>query len=145
MLPVSQPKLSQREIDYVTDAVKSGWVSSLGEYIGAFERSFADFCGTRYAVSVCNGTGGLHLALKVLGIGEGDEVIVPDLTFVATANAVKLARGSPIMVDVCRDTYCIDPAKIKRQSLRKYTCHYPGSSLRASSKYARHHRYCARP
>ncbi|MGO9444868.1 MAG: DegT/DnrJ/EryC1/StrS family aminotransferase [Thiobacillaceae bacterium] len=114
MLPVSQPKLSQREIDYVTDAVKSGWVSSLGEYIGAFERGFADFCGTRYAVSVCNGTVGLHLALKVLGIGEGDEVIVPDLTFVATANAVRLAQGTPIMVDVCRDTYCIDPAEIEQ-------------------------------
>ena len=112
MIPVSQPKLSQLEIDYVTDAIKSGWVSSLGAYIDSFEKKFAEYCGTQYAVSVCNGTVGLHLALKVLGIGEGDEVIVPDLTFVATANAVVTAGGIPVMVDVCRDTYCIDPAEI---------------------------------
>jgi perosamine synthetase len=112
MIPVSQPALSQLEIDYVTDAIKSGWVSSLGAYIDAFEKKFAAYCGTQYAVSVCNGTVGLHLALEVLGIGEGDEVIVPDLTFVATANAVVTARGTPVMVDVCRDTYCINPAEI---------------------------------
>jgi perosamine synthetase len=114
MIPVSQPKLSRREIDYVMDAVQSGWVSSLGAYIDIFEHKFAEFCGTRYAVSVCNGTVGLHLALEVLGIGEGDEVIVPDLTFVATANAVRMARGVPVMVDVRRDTYCIDPEQIVR-------------------------------
>jgi perosamine synthetase len=114
MIPVSQPKLSQLEIDYVTDAVKSGWVSSLGPYNDAFEKKFAEYCGTQYAVSVSNGTVGLHLALKVLGIGEGDEVIIPDLTFVATANAVKMAQGTPVMVDVRRDTYCIDPAEIEK-------------------------------
>lgn len=114
MIPVSQPKLSQREIDYVADAVRSGWVSSLGPYIDAFEKKFAEFCGTKYAVSVSNGTVGLHLALKVLGIGDGDEVIIPDLTFVATANAVKTAQGVPVIVDVCRDTYCIDPEAILR-------------------------------
>lgn len=114
MIPVSRPKLSQLEIDYVTDAVKSGWVSSLGPYIDAFEKKFAEYCGTQYSVSVSNGTVGLHLALKVLGIGEGDEVIIPDLTFVATANAVKTAQGTPVMVDVCRDTYCIDPEEIEK-------------------------------
>jgi perosamine synthetase len=112
MIPVSQPKLSQHEIDYVTDAMKSGWVSSLGAYIDAFESKFAEYCGTKYAVSVSNGTVGLHLALKALGIEEGDEVIVPDLTFVATANAVVMAQATPVIVDVCRDTYCIDPAEI---------------------------------
>lgn len=107
MIPVSQPKLSDLELKYITDAVKSGWVSSLGRYIDTFEQKFAEFCGTKYAISVCNGTVGLHLALKVLGIGDGDEVIVPDLTFVATANAVRMAQAKPVMVDVCRDTYCI--------------------------------------
>ena len=114
MIPVSQPKISQREIDYVTDVVRSGWVSSLGSYIESFEKRFAEFCGTDYALSVSNGTVGLHLALKTLGIGEGDEVIIPDLTFVATANAVKLAQGVPVFVDVCRDTYCINPESIIR-------------------------------
>jgi perosamine synthetase len=112
MIPISQPKISQREIDYVTDAVKSGWVSSLGAYVDKFEEGFATFCGTSHAVSVANGTVGLHLALKVLDIGPGDEVIVPDLTFVATANAVVAAGATPVMVDVLPDTYCIDPAAI---------------------------------
>lgn len=109
MIPISQPKISQREVDYVTDAVRSGWVSSLGAYVDRFEEGFAAFCGTNHGISVSNGTVGLHLALKVLGIGPGDEVIVPDLTFVATANAVVTAGAVPVMVDVCRDTYCIDP------------------------------------
>lgn len=113
MIPISQPRISQREIDYVTDAVKSGWVSSLGQYVDRFEREFAAFCGTRYAVSVGNGTVGLHLALKVLGIGSGDEVVVPDLTFVATANAVTTAGATPVMVDVRSDTYCIDPGLVE--------------------------------
>jgi perosamine synthetase len=112
VIPISQPKLSQREIDYVTDAVKSGWVSSLGRYVDKFEQDFAAFCGTRYAVSVSNGTVGLHLAFKVLGIGAGDEVIVPDLTFVATANAVVTAGAVPVMVDVRRDSWCIDVERI---------------------------------
>jgi perosamine synthetase len=112
MIPVSRPALSQLEIDYVTDAVNSGWVSSLGAYVYAFEKKFAEYCGTQHAVSVCNGTAGLHLALKVLGIGDGHEVIVPDLTFIATANAVVTAGATPVMVDICRDTYCIDPGKI---------------------------------
>ena len=119
MIPVSQPALSELEIEYVTDALRSGWVSSLGSYIDAFEKGFAEFCGTKYAISVCNGTVGLHLALKVLGVGEGDEVIVPDLTFVATANAVVAAHAKPIMVDVCRDTYCIDPAAITDKITQK--------------------------
>jgi perosamine synthetase len=112
MIPVSRPALSPLELEYVTDALKSGWVSSLGAYIDSFEREFAAYCGTKYAVSVSNGTVGLHLAMKVLGIGPGDEVIVPDLTFVATANTVVTAGATPVMVDVCRDTYCIDPAQI---------------------------------
>ena len=112
MIPISQPKISQREIDYVTDAMRSGWVSSLGAYVDKFEEGFAAFCGTNHGVSVGNGTVGLHLAMKVLGIGPGDEVIVPDLTFVATANTVVTAGATPVMVDVRPDTYCIDPQAI---------------------------------
>ena len=114
MIPISKPKLSDLELKNITDAVKSGWVSSLGRYIDAFEHKFAEFCGTKYAISVCNGTVGLHLALKVLGIGDGDEVIVPDLTFVATANAVRMAQAKPVIVDVCRDSYCISPFAITK-------------------------------
>lgn len=113
MIPVSKPYISNKEVKYVNDALQSGWVSSLGPYIDQFESSFADYCGTRFAVSVSNGTVGLHLALVALGIGLGDEVIVPDLTFVATANAVKMAQATPVMIDVKRETYCIDPLQIE--------------------------------
>ena len=112
MIPVSQPTISQRETAYVMDALRSGWVSSLGHYVNEFEDRFARYCGVKYAVSVANGTVGLHLALKVLRIGAGDEVVIPDLTFVATANAVATAGATPVMVDVRRDTYCIAPDRI---------------------------------
>ena len=76
----------------MNDAVRSGWVSSLGEYITKFENEFASFCGTKYALSVSNATVGLHLSLVALGIGKDDEVIIPDLTFVATGNVVKYVK-----------------------------------------------------
>ncbi len=114
MIPISQPTIADDDIRLVTDAVTSGWVSSLGKYIEQFERGFAEFCGVRHCVSTSNGTVAIHLALKVLGIGEGDEVIVPDLTFVATANAVALAGAKPVMADVCRTDWCLDPASVER-------------------------------
>jgi perosamine synthetase len=112
-IPISQPSITQKEIDYVTDAVTSGWISSLGKYIDRFEAEFAAFCGTKYAVSLANGTVAIHLALEALGIGEGDEVIMPDLSFVATANATLHAGATPIFVDIDPFNYCIDPALIE--------------------------------
>ncbi|GHN02867.1 GDP-perosamine synthase [Cytophagales bacterium WSM2-2] len=112
MIPISQPSITQKEIDYVTDAVKSTWISSLGKYIDQFESDFADFCGTKYAISVSNGTVAIHLALVANGIGAGDEVIVPDLSFVATANAVLHAGATPVFVDIDPFNYCIDPLRI---------------------------------
>ena len=112
MIPISRPTISDHDLDYVVKSVRSGWVSSLGEYIDQFERRFANFCGVNRALTVCNGTLGLHLALCACGVRPGDEVIVPDLTFVATANAVKMAGAIPVMVDVDRKTYCIDTTAI---------------------------------
>src|SRR5438552_3006455 len=114
MIPVSQPFISDLEVKLVADAVRSTWVSSIGPYLDQFEHMFAEFCGVRHAVAVSNGTVGLHLALVALGIGAGDEVIIPDLTFVATANAVRVAGAAPVFADVCRATYCIDPDSILR-------------------------------
>ncbi len=113
-IPISQPNITQKEIDYVTDAVKSGWVSSLGEYINKFEDGFAKFCDTKYALTASNGTTALHLVLASLGIGKDDEVIVPDLTFIATANAVNYTGAQVILVDVDEDTLCISPNAIKK-------------------------------
>lgn len=114
-IPVSEPSITQREIDYVTDAIKSGWVSSLGNHINVFEEKFADFCGTKYALATSNGTAALHLALVSLGINEGDEVIIPDVTFIATANAVSYTGAKPICVDIEPKTWCIDPESIKKK------------------------------
>ena len=113
LIPVSEPSITQKEVDYVTDAIRSGWVSSLGKYIDMFEEKFAEFCGTKYAVATSNGTTALHLALAVYGVKEGGEVVVPDLTFIATANAVKYTGATPVMVDIDEDTLCIDTKKIE--------------------------------
>ena len=114
IIPVSRPTLGDEEIRLVTDAVTSGWVSSLGEYLEQFEESFAAFCGVKHCVSLANGTVAIHLALKVLGIGERDEVIVPDLTFVATANAVVTAGARPVVADVRTSDWNLDPTSVER-------------------------------
>ena len=111
--PISQPSITELEIKYVNDAISSGWVSSLGFYIEELEKEFAKFCGVNYAVLTNNGTTGLHLALETLGIKMGDEVIIPDLTFIATANAVAYIGAIPVMVDIDPHTLCIDPSKIE--------------------------------
>ena len=107
-IPIYAPSLDGREEQYVVDAVRSGWISSLGQYVSRFEEQFARFCGVEHAVSVTNGTVALHLALHALGIGPGDEVIVPSLTFVASANAVRYTGAEVVFADVEPDTWCID-------------------------------------
>ena len=113
-IPISRPSITQKEIDYVTDAVKSGWVSSLGTYVNKFEKMFSEYCDTKYALTTANGTVALHLALAALGINQEDEVIVPDFTFVATANAVKYLGAKVITVDIDEETYCISPKAIEK-------------------------------
>ena len=112
-IPISKPFIGAREKQLVLDALDSGWVSSIGKYIDEFEASFARYCGTEYALAVSNGTTGLHLALAALDLQPGDEVIVPDLTFVATANAVAYTGATPILADIDADTLCIDPGSVK--------------------------------
>ena len=112
-IPVAEPVLGEREAELVLDCVRSGWVSSLGRYIQQFEQEFSQFCGTRYGVATSNGTTALHLALVTLGIGAGHEVLVPDLTFVATANAVTYAGARPVLVDVDPITWTMDAAQIE--------------------------------
>jgi len=99
----------------VLDCVDSGWISSLGEYVGRFEREFARFCEARHAVATSNGTTALHLALATLGIGPGDEVLVPDLTFVATASAVRYTGATPVLVDADPVIWALDPADARRK------------------------------
>jgi len=114
MIPVAEPSIGRKELKYVTDAVKSGWVSSIGKYIDEFEQSFARYCGVKYALSTSNGTVALHLALVSLGIGKNDEVVVPALTFIATANAVTYTGAKVVLVDSHPGCWCIDPGKIEK-------------------------------
>jgi perosamine synthetase len=108
-IPVYEPWLGEREAEYLMEAVRSGWISSLGQYVDRFEREFARFCGVECGVSTSNGTTALHLALHAMGIGPGDEVIVPALSFVASANVVRYTGARPVFADVDPETWVIDP------------------------------------
>ena len=112
-IPIAAPILTGNEKAYVLDCIESSWISSCGKYVERFERTFADFCGVRYAVSCSSGTAALHVALLALGVGPGDEVIVPTLTFVATANAVTYCGARPRFVDIEPDTWTLDPRLVE--------------------------------
>lgn len=113
LIPLTEPLLNGRELEYVTECIKSNWVSSLGTFVTRFEQEFAHYCGCEHGIAVSNGTVALHLALAVLGIGPGDEVIVPTLTFVATANAVRYTGATPVFVDSDPYTWNLDPAAVE--------------------------------
>lgn len=113
IIPIARPDLSEKEREYALHAIDSNWISSIGEYVDRFERLFAELCGSEAAVSVCNGTVALHLALLTLDVRRGDEVIVPSLTYVATANAVRYMGAKPVFVDVDPKTWCLDPSRIE--------------------------------
>lgn len=112
-IPVAAPTLNGNEKMYVADCLDSTWISSNGEYIERFEQTFADFCGVKHAATCCNGTVALHLALMALGVKPKDEVIVPTLTFVATANAVTYCGARPVFVDSEPDTWNMNPDLIE--------------------------------
>jgi perosamine synthetase len=119
LIPISEPSLGEEELNNVVEAVKSSWISSIGRFIPEFEQGFAEYCGTKYGIATSNGTTSLHLALVTLGIGAGDEVIVPTLTFVATANAVAYCNARPVFVDSHPDYWCMDPARIEEKITKK--------------------------
>ena len=113
MIPVAEPFLGEIEKEYVVKALDSGYVSSQGCYVKEFEQAFANYIGTNYSISTCNGTAALHLALSALEVSGGDEVIIPSLTFVATASAVMYCGAKPVFVDIHPKYWCIDPGKIE--------------------------------
>jgi perosamine synthetase len=114
-LPIAQPDIGEDELRNVTDAVKSGWVSSKGPFIEAFEKDFSAYNKMRYGVCCSNGTTALHLALVALGIGKGDKVIVPSLTFISVANAVTYTGAIPVFVDSNPTYWNMEPEDIKRK------------------------------
>ena len=112
-LPLVEPSLGGNELKYVTECIKTNWISSQGAFVNRFESEFAAYHGISEAIAVSNGTTALHLALVAMGVGEGDEVIVPSLTFGATANAVIHAGATPVFADVLEGDWTIDPEDVR--------------------------------
>lgn len=114
MILTAGPKISRHEIAYVTDAVRYGWNFHHSDYLYKFEEAFAKYVGTRYALAMPTGTSALHLGLILAGVGPGDEVLIPDFTYIACANVVHYTGATPVLVDVDRDTWSIDVRKAER-------------------------------
>ncbi len=108
-IPVAGPSITQKEIDYVTEAVKTAWYDGANVFHEKFERAFAVHCGRRHAVSLPSCTSALHLALLALDVGKGDEVIVPDATWIASAAPVRYVGATPVFADIDAQTWCLSP------------------------------------
>lgn len=114
-IPIYQPTLDGNEKKYVNECLDTSWISSRGKFIPLFEEKFADFVGTSHATAVSNGTVALHLALVTLGIGEGDEVIVPSFTYIASVSTIVITGAKPVFVDSLENTWQVDPADVRRK------------------------------
>ncbi len=118
-IPVYQPSLTGNEKKYVNECLDSTWISSKGKYVTEFEKKFSEYIGVRHSTTVSNGTVAIHLALLALGIGEGDEVIVPTLTYIASVNAIAYTGATPVFVDSLENTWQMDPEDVKRKITKK--------------------------
>ena len=112
-IPIAGPSITQREIDCATDAAANGWYERAGEYPHRCETAFAEYLGVKHAVSLPSCTSGLHLALASLGIGPGDEVIVPDLTWIASAAPISYVGATPVFADVDEHTWCLSAETVR--------------------------------
>ena len=108
MIPVNEPLIGEKEIEYVLDCLKTGWISSSGKYLESFEAAWAGYCGMRYGIAVSNGTTALQIAVACLGLQPGDEVILPAFTIISCAQAVTYNGGIPVLVDSEPRTWCMD-------------------------------------
>ena len=113
MIPQFEPWLGEEELAQVTETIKANWITG-GEKVKQFEKQIAELCEVKHAIAICNGTLALYAGLKILGIGEGDEVIVPDFTFIASANSVVMAGATPVLVDIDAKTFNIAPESIHK-------------------------------
>lgn len=114
-ISIANPIFNGNEKKYLMECIDTGWVSANGRFVTEFEKKFAEFCGCKYALSCSNGTVSLHLILAAMGIGPGDEVIMPTLTYIATANSVRYCGATPVFVDSEEKTFNMDPAKIEEK------------------------------
>ncbi|MGH3008126.1 MAG: DegT/DnrJ/EryC1/StrS family aminotransferase [Gaiellaceae bacterium] len=119
LIPVNEPKLGARELEYVTEAVESGWISSAGRYIEEFEAGWAAYCGRRHGIAVSNGTTALHAAVAALGLGPGDEVILPTFTIVSCVTAVLAVGAVPVLVDSDPALWTMDVGQLEARVTEK--------------------------
>lgn len=113
-IPITKPSISNLEMEYVSDAIANGWGSKCYDYLYRFEKQFANYEGTNFSLATSSCTGAIHLALMALGVKAGDEVIIPEITWIATVEPVLYIGAKPVFVDVLPDTWCIDPHKIEK-------------------------------
>ncbi|MGA1610377.1 MAG: LegC family aminotransferase [Ilumatobacteraceae bacterium] len=142
-IALHEPNIGQRENELVSKCLASGWVSSVGEYISEFEQGLAKFTNSKHAIAVVNGTAALHLALHSVGVKPGDEVLVPTLSFVATANAVSHCGAIPHFVDSDPETLGLDPLALREHlranaSLRDGELHNTSTGRRISAVVPMH-------
>jgi perosamine synthetase len=115
VIPVNEPLLGERDLEYVTECVRTGWISSAGRFIDEFEEKWAAYCSRKYGIAVSNGTTALQVAIQCLGLEPGDEVIMPSFTIISCAVAVVESGGVPVLVDCDPDTWCMDVDQIERK------------------------------
>jgi perosamine synthetase len=113
-IPVAGPWITQKEIDYVTDAVTTCWYGDANKYHVRFEQTFAEYIGSRFAVALPSCTSAIHLSLAALGVGPGDEVIVPDVTWIASVAPISYVGATPVFADIDPDSWCLDAASFER-------------------------------
>lgn len=138
MIPLSIPQLEGNEWKYVKDCIDTGWISSAGSYVNQFEQMVAEYAGAKYGVACMNGTVGLHIAQILSGVTQDDHVLVPNITFIATLNAVKYTGATPILVDVNPDNWQMDldllELFLKENITRKEIEGIPYSFLKSTGK-----------
>ena len=142
-IALHEPNIGQRENELVSKCLSSGWVSSVGEYISEFETGLAKFTNSKHAIAIVNGTAALHLALHAVGVKPGDEVLVPTLSFVATANSVSHCGAIPHFVDSDPETLGLDPLALRKHlsanaSLRDGELHNTTTGRRISAVVPMH-------
>ena len=118
-IPIQKPYLGKKELKNATDCIKSGWISSQGKYLKLFEKEFGKIHKNDNCLAVSNGTSAIHLALTALDISEGDEVIVPDITFAAVINSVIHSRATPVICDVNKKNWCMDFDSFRKRVTKK--------------------------
>ena len=125
MIPIAEPYLSKKAKKYLNNCFDTNWISSQGKYIKDFESFLAKYHGVKYCIATSSCTSALHLAIKSLNIGKGDEVICPDLTFIAPANMIVLSGAKLKLIDINPETLAIDHKKIEKKITKKNPSKFP--------------------